>query len=242
MTRSIGKMRIILSLLGVAALAVLSFAPSALADGTASMTLTSAGSNPFANIYMGPYTATVNGVSTPVICDDFTDDSYLGESWTANVSGYPNPTGMFSAKPLAGQGYDEVAALTLALVNPANSSQVDQIQYALWAVFNKSSVQTYLQDNLSNSSYNTFYTNGVLDWLSWAGTQTLSADQLAGLEILTPNTQYPITCSGHSCANTPPQEFIAITPTPESGTASLFGIGLLALAFFMRRRIGMATN
>lgn len=230
-------------LFAIVALFILGFAPSAFADGTASMTLTSAGSNVFDGIYMGPYTATINGAYTPVICDDFNDDSYLNESWTSNVSTFSNLANTkFVGQPLSTQGYDEVAALAMALLNPANSGQADQIQYALWAVFSGPSVQSYLQGTLSATNYANFYTDGVLNWLSWAGSQSLTSDQLAQFTIYTPNTSYPITCSGHSCANTPPQEFIVMTPTPESSTAALFGIGLLCLAFFLRRRMAVAQS
>ncbi|HWG59823.1 MAG TPA: PEP-CTERM sorting domain-containing protein [Candidatus Acidoferrales bacterium] len=243
MTRSIGT-GISHWVFTAIALLILGCAPSAFADGaTASMTLTSAGSNPFDGIYMGPYTASINGASTPVICDDFSDDSFINESWTANTTGLSDLTGTkFVSQVNSTQGYGEVAALTLALLNPANASQADQIQYAIWAVFGGPAVQTYLQGTLSAANYTNFYTNGVLNWLSWGAGQTLTADQLAAFTIYTPNTDYAITCSGHACQNTPPQEFIALTPTPESGTAALFGIGLLALGFFMRRRNALATK
>lgn len=49
---------------------------------TVSVDLTSpgsslAGTNVLNGVYVGAYTATINGVSTPVICDDFSDDSYI---------------------------------------------------------------------------------------------------------------------------------------------------------------------
>ena len=60
------------------------FAPAMFA-ATVSMTLTSAGGNISNGVYVNPYTASINGVSTTVICDDYVDDSYVGESWTADV-------------------------------------------------------------------------------------------------------------------------------------------------------------
>src|ERR1700761_4288255 len=65
---------------------------SSKADTIASMKLTSAGSNTDYGIYIGPYTATVNGVSTSAICDDFSDATYVGETWTATLSTYPTLT------------------------------------------------------------------------------------------------------------------------------------------------------
>ena len=73
-------------LLLASAATLLFLAPSALADGTATMTLTGAGINSLDGVLIGPYTATINGVSTPVICDDYGDESYIPEAWTAYVS------------------------------------------------------------------------------------------------------------------------------------------------------------
>lgn len=63
--------------------AVVVLGPFALAD---SMTLTSASSNVMAGVYVGGYTANINGISTIVICDDFKDDSFINESWTATMN------------------------------------------------------------------------------------------------------------------------------------------------------------
>ena len=54
-------------------------------------------------VYVDPYTATINGVqSVPVICDDFTDDTYSWESWTANVFRYNGSiTSLESTAPTA---------------------------------------------------------------------------------------------------------------------------------------------
>lgn len=244
MIRSIRNVRASQLLLAILAVAILGCAPSAFGDGTpASMFLANAGSNPFDGIYMGPYNADINGVSTPVICDDFVDDSYIHESWTANVTTLSDLSGTdFGGRVNATSGYNQVAALTMALLDPKNGGQVDQIQFAIWSVFSGTAVQNYLQGTLSAANFTNFYTNGVVNWLSWAAGQTLTADQLAQFTIYTPNTDYAITCSGRACANTPPQEFITMTPTPESGTAALFGIGLLLLGFFMRRRVAAAER
>ena len=64
---------------GVAALALLCIAPCAFASS--SLTMTGAGNNVMDGVYVGPYYATVNGAAnTPVICDDFADETYIGSS------------------------------------------------------------------------------------------------------------------------------------------------------------------
>ena len=51
------------------------------------MTLTGANSGSQAGVYTSPYTATIDGATgIAVICDDFTSDTYFGETWTANVT------------------------------------------------------------------------------------------------------------------------------------------------------------
>ena len=78
--------------LAVAAVA-LSIAPCAFGQGQVNINLTGAGNNVMDGVYVGPYTATVNGSSTQIICDDFSDESYVGESWTANVTTLSNLNG-----------------------------------------------------------------------------------------------------------------------------------------------------
>src|SRR5580704_4264806 len=83
--------------LGLAiAAAVVCFAPNALADGATTLNLTSAGSNVYDNaVYIGPYYAQIGGssTSTPVICDDYVDDSYVPETWNANGTNEASITG-----------------------------------------------------------------------------------------------------------------------------------------------------
>ncbi len=214
-------------LLIASAVAVLTLAPSVSADTTASMTLTSGGNNSLNGVLIGPYTATINGTSTPVICDDYADESYIPESWTANVSSLSN----LSKTNNPGQTtlYDEVAYLTLELLSaPKNSLQAAEIQYAIWDVFDTQAF-TDLK-NFSVTDYNAAnaYLLGAQNNYS-----SLTAGQLAGFVIYTPNTNYPITCGKGACANTPPQEFIVYTPEPS--TVLLFGLGLSSL-FLLKRR------
>src|SRR3984957_9301114 len=126
--------------------AVLCFAPCAL--GQVNITLTSAGNNVMNGVFVGPYNATVNGVSTQIICDDFVDDSYVGESLSANVTTMANLNGtkggaMLNATTL----YDEAAWLATQMLSPTysgNATQVGYLAYALWAVFQPTAVQNWL--------------------------------------------------------------------------------------------------
>lgn len=216
-------------LLLLAAAAVLAFAPSASAD---SLTLTGAGSNVVDNVYIGPYTATINGVSTPIICDDFADDSFINESWNASVTSLASITTSSGVKWASQAGsYDEAAWLTLQLIGAPNKSEAAAIQYAIWDLFDPSQVSSYLAGfsggtNFLNDSTDV---NGVQYWLNQAAGSSLSASQLADFLVYTPTS-----CISGQCTNgNLPQEFIVYTPEPSAVLMLL--LGLAALLWFKRR-------
>ena len=206
--------------------AVLLFAPAALADGvTVSMLLTSPGTNgAMAGVYVGPYVAMVNGVSTPIVCDDYVDESYLNESWTANVSTLADLSGTkWGSLCNATTLYEEAAWLTEQLVS-APPSQAGDIQFAIWALFDPSAV-----DGLSLTD------QGIVQgWLTQVEGMSFSTSEFPNILIYTPNTNYSIECNGQPCANTPPQEFMVDTPEP--GELGLLLIGLTAIAIGVFRK------
>lgn len=212
------------TLFSVVAAAVLLFAPTALAD-TASMLLTGVGPNgAMAGVYVGPYVATINGVSTPVICDDFADESYLNESWTANVTTLADLTGTkWGGLSNATTLYEEAAWLTEQLAT-ASPSQAGDIQFAIWALFDPSAI-----NGLSSGDQTI-----VECLITQAQNQTFWSGEFANILIYTANTDDPILCNGQACANTPPQEFIVDTPEP--GELALLLIGLSVIAIGARRK------
>jgi len=195
---------------------LLCLAPCAFAQGEVNITLTSAGSNVMDGIYVGPYTATVNGTSTQIICDDFVDDSYVGESWTANVTTLSNLNGTkWGGMANATQLYDEAAWLATQMLSPSysnNPTQVGYLAYALWAVFQPTAVENWLGANSAAWQ-------AVQGWLNSAAAQQFTPDEFANFFLYTPNLNDPITCNGKSCATAPPQEFFGFLPAPEGGSA-----------------------
>jgi hypothetical protein len=216
----------------LAAAAVLLFlAPSAFADATVSMSLTGAGSNGLDGVLIGPYTALINGVSTPVICDDYADESYIPESWTAFVSPLSNLAD--TNNPGQTALYEEVIYLSQELLAaPLNSLQAGEIQYALWDVFDSSALANLTAFNSADGAAALWY---LTDAQNNYG--TLSAAVLSEYTIYTPDIADPITCSGYAgsvCPQSPPQEFIVRTPEP--GTLLLLSLGIGGLLFFGRRK------
>jgi hypothetical protein len=198
---------------------VLGFAPFALGQGQVNINLTSAGSNVMDGVYVGPYSATVNGTATQIICDDFVDDSYVGESWTANVTTLSNLNGTkWGGMPNATQLYNEAAWLATQMLSPAysgNTTQVGYLAYALWAVFQPSAVQSWLGANSAAWQ-------AVQGWLNSAGAQHFTPGEFANFFLYTPNLNDPITCNGAQCATAPPQEFFGFLSTPEGGSTLFY--------------------
>jgi PEP-CTERM motif len=226
-------------LLGLAAV-VLCIAPSALAD--TSMDLTSPGNNPVDGVYVGPYYATVNGVAnTPVICDDFTDESYVPETWSAtstSVAGVNalSPVDFFGVD--GQQGYNAVASLSETLFglspsDPTYSSDAAVLQYAIWDIFNNGSVSTFLAGDP------TLLADAKADAAAALGA-SYAAGSFSNILILTPDSSQPMSCSTTSGELCPPQEFIVQTPEP--GTFGLLAIGLLMLGIFARRKYFVASS
>jgi hypothetical protein len=198
---------------------VLCLAPCALGQGQVNISLTSAGSNVMDGVYVGPYTGTVNGTSTQIICDDFVDDSYVGESWTANVTTLSNLNGtkwggMANATTL----YDEAAWLATQMLSPTykgDATQVGYLAYALWAVFQPSAVKSWL-------GANSVAWQAVQGWLNLSAAQKFTPGEFANFFLYTPNLNFSITCNGKPCATAPPQEFFGFLSAPEGGSTLMY--------------------
>jgi hypothetical protein len=122
------------------------------AQSTATFLLNSAGSGSnLGGVYTSPYTGEINGGTTiPVICDDFADDSFVPEQWTAYVtslssldSGTDSNTSELnwqnSAPTVDGtlsqvQAYNAAALLSIGILTSTGTAQ-EEYSFALWDLF-----------------------------------------------------------------------------------------------------------
>jgi hypothetical protein len=216
--------------LGLAiAATVVCFAPNALADGATTLNLTSAGSNVYDNaVYIGPYYAQIGGssTSTPVICDDYVDDSYVPETWNANGTNEASITGTTTGLKYGDNTalYNELAYLaTQLMANQGNTATVDAIQFAMWDL-------GYEALNGGAQISNLPLPTGTASWMATAVGHAGTSE--ANVEIYS----FVSCISGSPCSSsTPPQEFMVVN-TPEPSTILLLMLGVGGLLLVWRRQ------
>ncbi len=210
-------------------LALLAAAATAAADPV-TLTLNNGGSNVMGGVYVGPYNFTETGNGAPVtlqlVCDDFQDNVFAGEQWSAVTSTFPSLSNVqFSG---SSQGYLEIAWLVQQMsAHIGNAEIVGQLQWAIWDVFDPGisghdpygTISSYDQSQISN-------------WLQMA-LDAATNNQVGGLSGLTIYT--PVPGSQVPSTDGPPQEYFDPVPAPEPGSLMLIGSGLLGLMAFRRR-------
>jgi hypothetical protein len=126
---------------------------------TASVKLTGMGTGTMDGASVGPYTATINGASTLVICDDYVNNAYTGQTWNANVSGPANLSGASLAQ------YEEAAYLSSELLgadSANNLTEEGELSFAIWGVFDPAAITSLLVSNVSEGLAAESYLAGAL--------------------------------------------------------------------------------
>src|SRR5208283_2106355 len=118
------------------------------------MTLTGVNGNSYAGVYTSPYTATIGpvggaGVSTTVICDAFSAETYMNQTWKASVT---------TVAALNSQSYDALAALSIQLLNTSNATVQKELSFAIWDIFDASGVTNQFNSLGLGTTSNTIYT------------------------------------------------------------------------------------
>jgi len=251
---------------------VVCLAPMAFAQ-TTQVNLTGVVGQSYDGIYISPYYATVGGATnTPIICDDFADESKLPSTWTAtatsfsSISSSPANTSwalagnsMTLPGPL-GQLYGEVGYFATLLLSPSIQGTTNQIIYtsAMWAVFDPTGVEQWLTSGShgSTSGISTgdlctaiFGTEGC----AWKVGDTLggqlatayaasASGQYSNLVVLSPNNSNGTICAAEHGCAA--QEFIYVS-VPDGGTAAAYLLlsGFCCLgAIFLRSRRRLAPR
>ncbi len=188
----------------------------------------------------GFYDGSINGVQVGpgqaggpgMICDDFKDNIYAGEHWTANgmnaASLSPTNIGQTLFGGLGVQGYDQLAYLAYQMLSHPGMDGTTQAAYseAIWALTGGVTLD-------STTTAYTLYQNVM------SGTETLTQSQLASLWIYTPN---PRTDIGKGEA----QEMWGLVPVPEGGATLVYlflaGISCFGAMFLRLRRERIAPT
>lgn len=233
-------------------IAAMCLAPWAVAQTP--VTLTGVQGSSYDGIYVSPYYASVNGVATPVVCDDFGDESTIGKSWSATITSFSGINGTNTSWGLVGgttMQYNAVAYLTLQVLQQTAGSSSQIIDtFADWAVFDPTGVASYLKNNpvttgtLATATLCTdiFGTAGCSStWNSADGgllANAFGASAPVGgynLEVISPDTSGSTLCQAEKgCAA---QEFIALVPEGGAAAAYLLLAGLCCFgAMFLRSR------
>ncbi len=207
-----------LAVVAAVVVGLLALAPAALAD-TVTIKLTgpiNTSTNPVVNgVFVGPYAATVNGVSMQLICDDYDHHVSVGDVWTANVSTFADlsHTRFWNSGNTAQslKNYQMAAWLSMQLLMSPKSVWGD-IHYAMWRIFSVNA------PNVGNSTY----------WLNLAASQDFSTVDFSNVKIYTPINP------------TAPQEYIVVTPEPAS--LALLGTGFVMAGSFLRRKYFKANR
>lgn len=199
---------------------MLAAAAIASADGV-TLTLNNGGNDVMGGVYVGPYNFTTgNGQSLQLVCDDFKDEVFPGESWTATTSTVSNLGNvMFSGSAQ----YQEIAWLVGKMTaNLGNAQTVGDIQWAIWDIFDPNISQHDPYGSIGSTDQ-----ANIANWLSQAQTACGNGNcSYPNYTIYTP----PLGGTGQ------PQEYIGIVPTPEPSSLVLLVSGMLALMFLVIRR------
>lgn len=174
---------------------------------TVTVQFTGIGSSiPYHGVYAGYYDATVDGINTAVMCDDFTTEINTGNSWSANVFTYADVQGGAATKFSGMVKYSQVGWLYDQTASATPTVRA-QIAGAIWNIMTPGSV---VMDPLAQSYYSQA-TSGTYDAFDWSNTMV----------VLTPT---PFSAG---------QEFLKPVPVPVSFW--LLGSGLIGLIRFKRK-------
>ena len=172
-------------------------------------------------VYVAPYqlqdSGILGGATINVICDDFSDDVFPGETWNAQIenfssNGTPGNGALFAALPNSTMLYDDAVYLYSESLN--GSADAGGVNYAIWGLFDPSVV--------TGAAY---ASTDAATLLAGITPSELNSFDFSAYELITP--------TGNGSTGSRPQEYIYQTPEPSS--LLLLSSGLIGLGFMKRK-------
>jgi hypothetical protein len=244
----------------MATIAMAAFCTAAVqgATPTVNFGITGAGPNNLGGVYTDPYQISAGGDTSILgFCDDFTDNVYPPQYWTAlatNLSEIPtNPTTVFFGDGIIdGNHYTQltryIAAAIIAtdsLVHLADVTRANDDSYALWAVFYPVLLTDAYQASCTEGCFggsDLVAARAELQSALTAATGYVSGaayEAATGTDVMV----YSATTDGSTPSSAPnrPQEFITVrmaeAPSPALLAMDFSAVAGLALFFRRRRKV-----
>jgi len=179
------------------------------------VTLTSAGDLIVGGAYISPYTLDIGGTDYAALCFDLFDESFVGQSWQADLLTLSDPTELyFQSTPNYLLDYEaEVWVFNQATKSGETATEQVALQYAAWSLFDPASSTNLLSDTYA--------------------LEALSAAQLGlpGIDL----ADYRFVESPLSGPHA--QAFVVqVSDAPEGGTGVYLGVGLIGAGLVGRRK------
>lgn len=181
--------------------------------------------NSAGGVYVYPYNFSINGSSTlaALLCDDYSHEVILGESWNANVNTLAAAAagaGLFGATT----HYYQAGWLYEQLLNNAPQTSPEAINWAIWEIMSPSTVPDSVLGYASTAGTAAW-------WVAQARSATIDPSSLSNIVVYT--------WDGTTVRNGPggaPQEYFGTTSVPEPASIILMLSGGSALLLRRRKR------